>query len=712
MAYLSKNLQSISGESPATIHGKISEAYEELLNRKTVDDNEAKKKMHVKTVLGAARALTAIQSHKEGSVSTEEDSKNLDDVLMPWLDASQGSSVDAKDHTIFTKLTKRHELRFTEDMHALNVLDPDDITRVTEYGEYIVEFVAQIQKNGFAYQNSSGVYFDLEAFGKARNHYARLEPWNSGDISLQADGEGAISGKDMKKGDSEKRNQADFALWKLSKSGEPSWPSPWGDGRPGWHIECSAMASDKLGKQIDIHSGGIDLAFPHHDNELAQSEAYWTAGKQQHQWVNYFLHMGHLSIAGAKMSKSLKNFTTIRDALSSGAWTSRGLRIVLLLGSWKEGIEITDELVKASTSWEEKVNNFFLNAKDILDNAGLQNLRPDDAKAGPSLLQPLGEQPIESASPTEDNELSSSLDQALSQAKSDAYFALCDSFNTASVMNLISQLITIYNSASPPSPTSTTLEYARWITSMTNMFGLNGPASPTSHEIGWSGLDIPAFALPALTAISTLRDELRQAALSPSGITTADASTLLKRSEDAFTPSDPSAPFIDTLFQFRSALSSLSNPPNPSTPSNNDSISKPILALCDSIRDTHLFPRGIYLEDRDPPHTTALLRPVTLSMKLARAELQSKADARAAAKAAREAEERARLEKGRMKPQEMFKTAEYEGMFAKWDEDGVPTHEKGGGEVGKSKGKKLRKEWERQRKAHEGWLASLKAAEG
>lgn len=133
---------------------------------------------------------------------------------------------------------------------------------------------------------AASVYFDIKAFEAANNSYARLEPWNRNDTDLLADGEGALS-KDA----TGKRSTADFALWKASKPGEPSWPSPWGAGRPGWHIECSAMASDKLGKQFDIHSGGIDLAFPHHDNEIAQSEAYWNRGREhQHQWVNYFLH--------------------------------------------------------------------------------------------------------------------------------------------------------------------------------------------------------------------------------------------------------------------------------------------------------------------------------------------------------------------------------------------------------------------------------------
>lgn len=116
------------------------------------------------------------------------------------------------------------------------------------------------------------------------------------------------------------------------------------------------MASDILGSQMDIHSGGIDLAFPHHDNELAQSEAYFCEhGKGPHSWVNYFLHMGHLSIAGSKMSKSLKNFQTIRDALTTD-YTPRGMRIVFLLGRWNDGVEISPDMRTMAESWEASLN--------------------------------------------------------------------------------------------------------------------------------------------------------------------------------------------------------------------------------------------------------------------------------------------------------------------------------------------------------------------
>lgn len=356
-AYLTKNLPLISSDTkPNEVESQITKNYGAILDGGSLEggspgDKEAKIKMHIKTVLAASRTVDSLSM----TVSIPNESlKDVEDILLLYIDSLYGHTIDASDHSIFTKLTKKFEDRFMEDMRALNCLDPDHVTRVTEYSSEIVNFVQKVLDNGFAYTTSDGsIYFDIEAFEAAQNNYARLEPWNRNDKDLQADGEGSLIKKST-----EKKSDADFAIWKSSKPGEPSWPSPWGKGRPGWHIECSAMASDKFGSKMDIHSGGIDLAFPHHDNELAQSEAYWIdkSHNHQHQWVNYFIHMGHLSIQGSKMSKSLKNFTTIREALSQRVWTPRGLRIVFLLGGWRDGIEITDDLVKAGSSWEDKLN--------------------------------------------------------------------------------------------------------------------------------------------------------------------------------------------------------------------------------------------------------------------------------------------------------------------------------------------------------------------
>jgi len=149
----------------------------------------------------------------------------------------------------------------------------------------------------------------------------------------------------------EKRSVIDFALWKNSKAGEPWWDSPWGKGRPGWHIECSVMASSVIrGKSLDIHTGGVDLKFPHHDNELAQAEAYHDIS----HWVRYFLHSGHLTIAGCKMSKSLKNFVTIQDALKKHS--ARQLRLAFLLHSWQDTLDYSDNTMNMAIQYEKFLN--------------------------------------------------------------------------------------------------------------------------------------------------------------------------------------------------------------------------------------------------------------------------------------------------------------------------------------------------------------------
>lgn len=672
MAYLKKNLPLLDSELPVSQYQEQTEkAYAVVLNggplagNEKAGDDEAKVKMHIKTAASAAKVIAQAErsdSSAEPSSFAETFYTEAQDLLLPYLDALKGALIDADDHGIFTKLTRKYEERFLRDMRDLNVLDPDELTRVTEYGSEIADFVEKIVKNKFGYATEDGsVYFDINAFEAAGHPYARLEPWSRSDNKLQAEGEGALISKTT-----DKRSASDFALWKSSKPGEPSWSSAWGKGRPGWHIECSAMASARLGQQMDIHSGGIDLAFPHHDNELAQSEAYWAHSHAHDQWVNYFLHMGHLSIQGSKMSKSLKNFTTVRESLERKEWTPRSLRIVFLLGGWRDGIEITDDLINTGTSWEDKVNNFFIKMKD------------------PSALQGSG--------------ADTSLATALETAKSTVHEQLCDSFNTPGAMHAISELITKYNSADKSTLNSKDVEEAaRFVTSIVNVFGLNGTGTVDSFEIGWSGIDVPEEAKPFLYPLSTMRDSLRQAARSTEGVNYDQVSQIITqgRTPEQQEVTETAIPYASLLTDFQTRVTSLEE---------SDGLGKEVLALCDRVRDIDLFDLGIYLEDRD--NQPALVRPVTRELIQARQEKAAKAQQKLTEKANKEKEALQRLEKGKLSHLEMFRTNEYSA----WDNEGIPTHDAAGEEINKTRGKKLRKDWERQKKLHDSWLASQMGA--
>lgn len=170
----------------------------------------------------------------------------------------------------------------------LNVRDPDIITRVTEFIPQIITFVENLIDNGYAYESNGSVYFDLDYYRK--NHdFPKLDPMKIDNKLLMEEAEGALSNiSDINK---ERKTPRDFAVWKKSKSGEPQWMSPWGYGRPGWHIECSVMATQVLGNVLDIHTGGMDLKFPHHDNEMAQSCAFYSTSNQVkiHLFISFII---------------------------------------------------------------------------------------------------------------------------------------------------------------------------------------------------------------------------------------------------------------------------------------------------------------------------------------------------------------------------------------------------------------------------------------
>ncbi len=219
---------------------------------------------------------------------------------------------------------------YDEVMDDLKVLRPHDRPRATEYIAEMTELIQVLVDNGSAYANDSGVYLRVRSV----EDYGALVHRTPDEL---AEGAGA-----RVQVDENKEDPLDFALWKAAKPGEPTWESPWGAGRPGWHIECAAMSLNILGDGFDLHGGGNDLVFPHHTNERAESLA---AGRQ---FARYWVHNAMVNIGGEKMSKSLNNFTTVRDLLDEDPLNARALRLVLLQTHYRKNLEINTEVMKVA----------------------------------------------------------------------------------------------------------------------------------------------------------------------------------------------------------------------------------------------------------------------------------------------------------------------------------------------------------------------------
>lgn len=439
-------------------------------------ENNPKFVLHLKILQRAAHALLT----KPPLPSFLEEIK---DMYIPFLDTQYGSSVT--DPSVFRDLAAYWERHFDTDMSALNVLAPTITTRVSEYVPQIVRFVEEIENRGLAYENEGSVYFDTTAFEKRGHHYAKLEPGSKANTSLISEGEGSLTAS------SGKRSVSDFALWKASKVGEPAWNSPWGKGRPGWHIECSVMASEVLGSNIDIHSGGIDLAFPHHDNELAQSEAYHGCD----QWINYFWHTGHLHIEGQKMSKSLKNFISIREAIDM--YSARQLRLAFLMQNWDKQMDFKRSFMDEVKQTEKTYSKFFDAIKGLIAE------ERERLSSGESIPRYFGSAEKE-------------FFEKLEKSRSDLHLALCDNFDTPKGIQVLTRLVAnaweyITCTKAPSIPLLH--EASAWMTHILGIFGI-----PVG-EIGWkeaaeAGLgDRETIAQPFARALSKFRDNIRGMAI-------------------------------------------------------------------------------------------------------------------------------------------------------------------------------------------------------
>jgi len=467
--------------------------YEEKLSKTTDED----KKTMMTRIIGAAREQKqSFENEMKESKLSPEEIKGAQgmllcksfDPLSDLLDKKFGATVT--DHHIFSDLPKKWEQEFHDDMALLNILPCDVLTRVSQYVPEIVAYIEKIIENGFAYASNGSVYFDTMKFATSENHeYAKLVPEAVGDLAALAEGEG-----DLASSDNEKKSDRDFALWKASKPGEPKWPSPWGEGRPGWHIECSVMASEVFNETIDIHTGGVDLKFPHHDNEIAQAEAYYNS----EQWINYFLHAGHLTIEGCKMSKSLKNFISIKDALKRN--TSRQIRFAFLLHAWHSTLDYSTNVLKEAEQTEKLFQDFFLAVKDVLRKPEGGTPTAHNYRDGEKTLQSM-----------------------FIEKKGEVDAALCDSIDTPQALSVMQSLVKVCNKyIGDCKQTSTTPNHgvvtavAKYLTKMLKIFG----ACEGEQEIGFPSVaaggkgsqDMEATVMPYVEVLSDFREEVRKIA--------------------------------------------------------------------------------------------------------------------------------------------------------------------------------------------------------
>ncbi len=249
-----------------------------------------------------------------------------------------------EENITWKEVTEKYIEAFYQDMGQLNIEAPTQEPKATEHINTMLKMVSSLVDQGKAYESDGDVYYSVRSF----EDYGKLSGRNLDDL---------VAGARVEIGE-HKKDPLDFALWKRSKPGEPSWESPWGPGRPGWHIECSAMSYEYLGEQFDIHGGGKDLVFPHHENEVAQSCGF--TGKPP---VNYWIHNGFVNINKEKMSKSLGNFFTIRDILEK--YHPESLRLFLISNHYRSPIDFSDQNLEEASKVLNRFYEFFAQAEKI-----------------------------------------------------------------------------------------------------------------------------------------------------------------------------------------------------------------------------------------------------------------------------------------------------------------------------------------------------------
>ena len=321
---------------------------------------------------------------------------------------------------------------YFKDAGALGVRKASVHPRATEHIDAIIKIVELLFKNGHAYEAGGDVYYDTTTF----SGYGKLSGQNTRDLN---------SGARIEVG-MDKKHPADFVLWKGAKPGEPSWDSPWGKGRPGWHIECSAMSTVHLGETVDIHCGGQDLIFPHHENEVAQSEGAF--GKP---FVNYWMHNGFLNIDDEKMSKSAGNFFTVRDILKK--YNAETVRMFLLSAHYRNPLNFSEDILKQTEASLQRLYTARDKALFLLDKASGETYKD-------------GEEAIVKA-----------IDETLTKFES----AMDDDLNTAEGMGALFELVYIMNTELSGESSKKLVDYA--LTTLTKICDVLGLLMKDAEEL-------------------------------------------------------------------------------------------------------------------------------------------------------------------------------------------------------------------------------------
>ena len=287
-------------------------------------------------------------THKGLKVTFVQNFTDIDDKLIRRAE---------EERTTVEEIADRYIEEYFKDADSLGVLRADVHPRATRHVGEIIKIISRLIKNGYAYEAQGDVYFDTQAYPG----YGKLSGQNLEDREAGA----RIEVDDIKK------NPMDFALWKAQKPGEPAWKSPWGMGRPGWHIECSAMSMKYLGETFDIHCGGVDLIFPHHENEIAQSEG--ATGKP---FAKYWMHNGHINVDNRKMSKSLGNFFTVREI--AAVFDLESVRMFMLSAQYRSPINFSRDLIEQAKASLERLYTARNNALFLLESAPDRAMSPEE----------------------------------------------------------------------------------------------------------------------------------------------------------------------------------------------------------------------------------------------------------------------------------------------------------------------------------------------